>query len=93
MPLVVYRGDGFYIELLIWVDGSTSIHQHGFSGVFRVIEGSSLHSVYNFRPTRRINSRALVGDIRFISLNYLKTGDQRRITSGPGGLAHAALPP
>ena len=89
MPLVVYQGAGFYIELLIWVDGSTSIHQHGFSGVFRVIEGSSLHSVYDFQPTRRINSRAFVGDIRCISLDYLKAGDQRRITSGPKGLAHA----
>ena len=89
MPLVVYRGAGFYIELLIWVDGSTSIHQHGFSGVFRVIAGSSLHSLYEFRPTRRINSRAFVGDIRCVGLDYLRTGDQRRITSGPRGLAHA----
>ena len=89
MPLVVYRGAGFYIELLIWVDGSMAIHRHGFSGVFRVIEGSSLHSVYDFRPTRRINSRTFVGDIRCASLDYVKAGDQRRITSGPGGLAHA----
>ena len=62
MPVNVHRGDGFYIEILIWVDGTTSIHQHSFSGAFLVLHGSSLHSVYRFEEAKRINSRTRAGE-------------------------------
>ncbi len=89
MPVNVHRGDGFYVELLIWVDGTTAIHQHSFSGAFRVVHGSSLHSVYRFEEARRINSRTRMGRVACAGMQYLRKGDRRRITSGPGGLAHA----
>ena len=89
MPIVVYRGDGFYIEVLIWVDGTTLIHHHGFSGAFRLLHGSSLHSVYRFEEQRRINSRTRIGKVTCTGMRYLKRGDRHRISSGPGGLAHA----
>lgn len=89
MPVTVYRGDGFYVELLIWVDGTTAIHQHGFSGAFRVLHGSSLHSVYEFEEMRRINSRTRLGRVTCTGMRYLKPGDRHRIRSGPDGLAHA----
>ncbi len=89
MPVNVYRGDGFYVEVLIWVDGTTSIHQHAFSGAFRVLHGSSLHSVYQFEEKRRINSRTRLGRVTCTGMRYLKRGDRHRIRSGPGGLAHA----
>src|SRR5262245_29195100 len=46
LPPVVYRCEDFYIELLVWIDATTTIHQHAFSGAFRVLVGSSFHSVY-----------------------------------------------
>src|SRR5438105_707642 len=36
-PVTVHRGDGFFIELLFWVDGLLSIHRHRFSGAFLVL--------------------------------------------------------
>ena len=89
MPLLVYRGDGFYIEILIWVDGTTLIHHHAFSGAFRLLHGSSLHSVYRFDETRRINSRARIGTVTCTGMRCLQRGDRHRISSGPNGLAHA----
>lgn len=47
LPLVVYRRDDFHIELLIWTEATTTIHQHGFSGAFRVLIGSTLHGSTN----------------------------------------------
>src|SRR4051794_26155989 len=29
-PLTLYTGGGFFIDLLFWLDGTTSIHQHAF---------------------------------------------------------------
>jgi hypothetical protein len=40
-PVNVYVGHKFLIEVLVWLDSTTSIHQHGFSGAFGVLEGSS----------------------------------------------------
>src|SRR5438876_10243677 len=53
-PLILYSGDLFYIEALFWLDGHTEIHQHGFSGAFHVLEGSSLHCHYEFAAKERI---------------------------------------
>src|SRR4051812_1064824 len=46
--LVVYSHPRFYIQLLFWMDGTTPIHQHEFSGAFHVMHGSSIHAHYEF---------------------------------------------
>ena len=89
LPPVVYRCEEFYIELLIWMDATTSIHQHAFSGAFRVLVGSSFHSVYEFEENDRINSRLLLGEVRLKNAEILQRGDVRPIHPGRSGLAHA----
>src|SRR5258708_39821316 len=49
--LVVYDDPRFYIQLLFWMDGSTDIHQHKFSGAFHVLAGSSIHSQFEFESS------------------------------------------
>jgi hypothetical protein len=46
--LVVYDSPRFYIQLLFWLDGTTTIHQHEFSGAFHVMAGSSIHAHFGF---------------------------------------------
>src|ERR1051326_7259303 len=36
LPVVLYHGLRFHIDVYFWLDGTTSIHQHGFSGAFQV---------------------------------------------------------
>jgi hypothetical protein len=81
-PLILYRGDLFYIEALFWLDVHTDIHQHGFSGAFHLLEGSSLHCRYVFELNERINARFLLGELRLKSVEYLRKGDSRPIESG-----------
>ena len=47
-PLVVFEAPGFYIEVLSWFPSRTSIHGHGFTGAFRVLDGYSLQVGYRF---------------------------------------------
>ncbi|MBK8286905.1 MAG: hypothetical protein IPK97_19710 [Ahniella sp.] len=47
-PVSLYAGEHFDISALFWLDGTTSIHQHGFCGAFHVLSGSSIHSQYRF---------------------------------------------
>ncbi|MGS1076227.1 hypothetical protein [Burkholderia glumae] len=78
----LFRSSRFTVDLLLWMEGTTSIHQHGFSGAFGVFSGTSLHSEYGFRNSVRINSRFYTGEIHLSSLELLKRGDVRKITSG-----------
>lgn len=81
-PFTAFIGDGFQINLLFWLDGTTSIHRHMFSGAFRVVMGSSLQSDYVFRPSRRINSRLQLGTLEFLRTELLEHGTVQPILAG-----------
>jgi hypothetical protein len=81
-PITVYRGSRFYIAVLFWLDSTTCIHQHSFSGAFYVLAGSSLHSRYRFEPDRRLNARLFTGRVALESIELLEQGDARPILSG-----------
>jgi hypothetical protein len=87
-PVTVYRGSRFSIMVLYWLDATTSIHQHSFSGAFYVLAGSSIHSRYRFKPERRLNSRLFMGSVTLDSVELLNQGDARPILSGTD-FAHA----
>lgn len=81
-PIIVYNHPRFYIEVLCWMDATTTIHQHGFSGAFHVLAGSSVHTRYEFMLRERINQNFLLGDVRFSSCEILSAGDTRMIRTG-----------
>jgi hypothetical protein len=87
-PINVYISEKFYIEVLFWVDGTTAIHEHSFSGAFGVLAGSSIHSRYNFELRTHVSPEVQVGDIKFTSSELLERGDIRAIDSG-GNFIHA----
>ena len=49
-PITLFVGPRFYIDVYYWLDGTTSIHQHSFTGAFQVLLGSSIHSHYSSKP-------------------------------------------
>lgn len=53
-PLTLFAGPRFLVDVYYWVDGTTSIHQHSFSGAFHVLQGSSIHSQYRFENEQKI---------------------------------------
>lgn len=86
----VYWSSRLNISVLFWLDGTTNIHHHTFSGAFYVLAGSSIHSRYRFEPHRRLNSRLYTGRIALESVELLRQGDARPILSGTQ-LAHAVF--
>lgn len=77
--LTVATRDDFYVELLVWTDSTTAIHQHGFSGAFHVLHGSSLQSLWLFRESRRWSDRLKGGQLALRTTEYLRTGSTRPI--------------
>lgn len=81
-PLTVYRGPGFYIEVLYWLDATTTLHGHGFSGAFQVLAGSSLHTTHTFTEHRRVRSTLRLGTVTRQSVALLERGEVRPIHAG-----------
>lgn len=77
--LTVAARDDFYIEILVWTDSTTAIHQHGFSGAFHVLHGSSLHTRWSFQESRRWSDRLKAGRLVLRATEYLHTGSTRPI--------------
>ena len=81
-PITLYNSSRFYIDVYYWVDGTTSIHQHGFCGAFQVHLGSSIHSHYSFKTRNRLNQHFVIGDISLEKVELLEKGAIRRILPG-----------
>ena len=85
----VFQTENFYIEILFWSNSTTTIHQHSFSGAFKVLEGSSLHTKYKFNERTRIDKHLQFGGVKAVSHEILKKGDIERIDAGENGLTHS----
>jgi hypothetical protein len=84
--LVVFDDPRFYIQLLFWLDGTTQIHQHEFSGAFHVLVGSSLHAEFAFANVRPVTAHLRLGDLQLTGIELLETGRTVPITSGAGSI-------
>lgn len=81
-PITLFSGSRFYIDIYYWLDGTTSIHQHAFTGAFQVLLGSSIHSRYSFREDKIINEHFSVGEISLEEVQLLELKDIRTIRPG-----------
>jgi hypothetical protein len=83
-PTVMFSSAGLEVHVLTWIDGTTSIHQHGFDGAFRVLQGSSLHAEYSFHQSDQLaDGHLLVGDLTMLRSEVLTSGAVRPIPAGP----------
>jgi hypothetical protein len=95
LSLVVYEAEQFVVQLLVWVDGVADIHQHAFSGAFRVLEGSSVHGCYALSTREQVGPHCRLVDAELTALELLRSGDVRAIHAGDGlthGLFHLDVP-
>lgn len=83
-PLTLGATPRFFVEALFWLDGTTSIHQHRFSGAFMVLSGSSIHACYRFARTQRVNASTEIGTLGLEAVEFLRPGQVRPIRSGAG---------
>lgn len=82
--LVAFSDPRFYIQILFWLDGTTDIHQHAFSGAFHVMSGSSIHTEYNFEESHSVTPHLRIGDLSMKQIELLETGRTVPISSGRG---------
>jgi hypothetical protein len=82
---VMYASGGLEVQVLTWIEGSTSIHQHAFDGAFRVLTGSSLHVTYRFDAAEELAGGHLrTGRLEMRETEVLRPGATRPIPAGSG---------
>jgi hypothetical protein len=81
--MVVWTGSAhFYIEAIFWLDGTTGIHQHLFSGAFQLLSGSSIHTEFRFEAELELAAQLRHGRVEPIRSELLRVGDTRAIVGG-----------
>ena len=80
--LRIFENDRFRIEILYWLGGSTSIHQHAFSGAFKLLSGRSVHVEYDFVTSCDAQPELRIGNLYLRTSEILKPGSIRRIDGG-----------
>src|SRR6266436_2335010 len=83
-PITLFHGPRFYVDVYFWLDGTTTIHQHAFSGASQVLLRSSVHSHARFEKDREINPYFVTGEVLLQDVSLLQKGDIREIRPGPG---------
>lgn len=89
--VLVWETPEFSIEVLIWHQGTTCIHEHPFCGAFQVLHGSSVHGSYRFEESRRLSAWVREGTVTSLGAELLLPGDIREIKPGPLGLCHSVF--
>lgn len=95
LQLIPYKDSKFYIEVLHWTTGSTTIHEHSFHGAFYLLEGESINAEYDFDEKVKVNSGFIIGDTKLKDVRHLKQGDTRIIKPAKGlihSVFHLAFP-
>lgn len=82
VPITLYTWPRFYIDAYFWLDLTTEIHRHAFSGAFHVFAGSSILTRYSFKKEQEINAHFCTGRILLNGVELLKQGDVRTIYPG-----------
>jgi hypothetical protein len=87
--LTLHHGERFLIEALCWHSGTPAIHQHSFSGAFRIVTGQSVHTRYSFTPHCHLD-RITLGELRLESIELLDDSTTVLIPQG-SALIHSAF--
>jgi hypothetical protein len=80
-PVTLFTSRLFHVGVLFWLDGTTTIHDHRFSGAFQVLAGGSLHVPHTFSVGRSLGSFQ-TGELATGRMEHLKRGDVRAILPG-----------
>lgn len=89
--ITAFHGEGFVIEVYVWTNSISAIHNHPFCGAFTILEGWSVHARYQTSRPMRAGSRGQLLDVRLVELERLGFGDVRKFSLRRHPLIHALV--
>ncbi|MCR9164747.1 MAG: hypothetical protein ACE37F_33785 [Nannocystaceae bacterium] len=86
-----FHGEGFVVEVYVWTDSLSAIHNHPFCGAFTVLHGHSVHAVYQTSRPSRAGARGQLLDVRLKSLDRVLAGEVHKFSLRRYPLVHALI--
>lgn len=75
----LYNNDKFSIDMIFWQNVAPGIHSHAFRGAFKVLKGTSLHLVYEYKLNEFLNFSVASGEIDLSYFEIVKKEGIRKI--------------
>lgn len=82
IPFTLVNNDYFSIDVFFWFHAHTSIHDHPFTGAFKVLKGSSRHLTYHFKKCRELEPWLYQGELCLIEQEKIKQGHVQKVNPG-----------
>jgi len=79
LSFTLFRNDHFLLDLYVWNHQDTNIHDHHFSGAFKVIQGESFHIEYDFQKSKSITPWLEEGKLKIKEQSNLVAGEVKTI--------------
>jgi len=89
--ITAYFGREFVVDVYFWINALAAIHNHPFCGLFAILRGHSIHSIYDFKSTERLSARLSLGEVRLRKIELLREGDVRLFSLRDRPLIHTLL--
>ena len=83
LTFTLYRDEIFHIDIYLWSQVDTVIHDHHVSGAFQCLYGESEQYIYQFDEKREIHSQLAEGKLGLVSSNTITPGMVQIINNGP----------
>ncbi len=86
-----FHGQGFVLEVYVWSDSLSAIHNHPFCGAFTVLHGHSVQARYGTSRPTRAGSRGQLLDVRLQALQRVRAGEVHKFSLRRSPLIHALI--
>lgn len=81
-PLTLFNHHGYNLDLYFWNRANTSIHDHNFSGAFKVLKGTYHQLTYQFVEEKKYFDWLSKGQLSHQGVNVLLPQDVQTIVHG-----------
>ena len=86
-----FHGEGFVVEVYVWTDALSAIHNHPFCGAFTVLHGHSVHAEYRTSRPSRAGARGKLLDVHLQRLSRVDMGEVHKFSLRRYPLVHALV--
>ncbi len=85
-PMTIFFSEKnkFCIDIYLWKNANTEIHDHSFEGAFMLLEGDSLQGTFLFEKRRELPNHAWSGELKPLKLEIFKPYHIETISRAPG---------
>jgi hypothetical protein len=90
VPFTIFRHEKFFIDIYMWNIHNTSIHDHNFTGAFKLLNGHSKKINFEFIIEKEITPNFFKGELKSFGTVDLNPGDREIIL--PYEITHLTNP-